>query len=156
MIAMALACSPRLLLADEPTTALDVTVQAQILELMLDIQHRFAMGVLLITHDLGVVAHHTQDVAVMYGGRIVEYAATADLFRSPRHPYTKGLMSSIPGQQARKSRISAIPGTVPSALNWPSGCRFRTRCPLADAQCANENPALLPVGPGHVAACFKM
>jgi oligopeptide/dipeptide ABC transporter ATP-binding protein len=156
MIAMALACSPQLLLADEPTTALDVTVQAQILELMLDIQKRFAMGVLLITHDLGVVAHHTQDVAVMYGGRIVEYAATADLFQSPKHPYTKGLMSSIPGQQARKSRISAIPGTVPSALNWPSGCRFRTRCPLADAQCANESPSLLPVGPGHTAACFKI
>lgn len=156
MIAMALACSPQLLLADEPTTALDVTVQAQILELMLDIQKRFSMGVLLITHDLGVVAHHTQDVAVMYGGRIVEYASTADLFRSPKHPYTKGLMSSIPGQQPRKSRISAIPGTVPSALNWPSGCRYRTRCPLADAQCANESPSLLPVGPGHTAACFKM
>ena len=156
MIAMALACSPSLLLADEPTTALDVTVQAQILELLLDIQNRFAMGVLLITHDLGVVAHHTQEVAVMYGGRIVEHAPTADLFRSPRHPYTKGLMNSIPVQQKHKSRISAIPGTVPSALNWPSGCRFRTRCPLADAQCAHESPALLPVGPGHAAACFKM
>ncbi len=156
MIAMALACSPSLLLADEPTTALDVTVQAQILELMLDIQKRFAMGVLLITHDLGVVAHHTQEVAVMYGGRIVEYASTADLFRSPRHPYTKGLMNSIPGQQKPKSRMSAIPGTVPSALNWPSGCRFRTRCPLADAQCASASPSLATVGDGHAAACFKI
>ena len=156
MIAMALACSPSLLLADEPTTALDVTVQAQILELMLDIQKRFAMGVLLITHDLGVVAHHTQEVAVMYGGRIVEYASTADLFRSPRHPYTKGLMNSIPGQQKPKSRMSAIPGTVPSALNWPSGCRFRTRCPLADAKCASASPSLAPVGDGHAAACFKI
>ncbi len=156
MIAMALACSPSLLLADEPTTALDVTVQAQILDLILDVQERFAMGVLLITHDLGVVAHHTKDVAVMYGGRIVEYARTSELFRSPRHPYTKGLMSSIPGQQQRKSPISAIPGTVPSPLNWPSGCRFRTRCPLADAQCQHDSPPLVPVGPGHSAACFKI
>jgi len=155
MIAMALCCNPSLLLADEPTTALDVTVQAQILDLMADLQRKFEMGVLLITHDLGVVAHYSNEVAVMYGGKIVERAKTADLFQQPRHPYTQGLMSSIPGEQPPKSTIDAIPGNVPSALNWPTGCRFRTRCALAGPDCAAAEPPLAQVAPHHWAACFR-
>jgi oligopeptide/dipeptide ABC transporter ATP-binding protein len=156
MIAMALCCGPRLLLADEPTTALDVTVQAQILDLLAALQRKFAMGVLLITHDLGVVAHYTDEVAVMYGGKIVERATTAALFQRPRHPYTQGLLHSIPGGQPPKMTIDAIPGTVPSALNWPSGCRFRTRCTLAGADCAAAEPPLQQVGRHHWAACFRL
>ena len=156
MIAMALCCGPSLLLADEPTTALDVTVQAQILALMADLQQKFNMGVLLITHDLGIVAHYTDEVAVMYGGKIVERATTAALFARPRHPYTQGLMNSIPGRQSHKIPIDAIPGTVPSALNWPSGCRFRTRCALAGPDCAAAEPPLEQVGAHHWAACFRL
>jgi len=155
MIAMALCCGPSLLLADEPTTALDVTVQAQILDLMASLQRQFEMAVLLITHDLGVVAHYSDEVAVMYGGKIVERATTADLFRHPRHPYTQGLMNSIPGGQAPKVTIDAIPGNVPSALNWPTGCRFRTRCALTGPDCAADEPPLLQVAPQHWAACFR-
>jgi peptide/nickel transport system ATP-binding protein len=155
MIAMALCCSPVLLLADEPTTALDVTVQAQILELMATLQRKFEMGVLLITHDLGIVAHYSDEVAVMYGGKIVERATTSALFQKPRHPYTQGLMDSIPGEQAPKGEINAIAGTVPSALNWPTGCRFRTRCALAGPDCAAAEPPLVQVGPHHWAACFR-
>jgi peptide/nickel transport system ATP-binding protein len=155
MIAMALCCSPVLLLADEPTTALDVTVQAQILELMATLQRKFEMGVLLITHDLGIVAHYSDEVAVMYGGKIVERATTAALFQQPRHPYTRGLMDSIPDEQPPKSAIKAIPGTVPSALNWPTGCRFRTRCALAGPDCAAAEPPLVQVAPHHRVACFR-
>jgi len=156
MIAMALCCGPSLLLADEPTTALDVTVQAQILDLLSALQQKFSMGILLITHDLGIVAHYTNEVAVMYGGKIVERATTAALFERPRHPYTQGLMHSIPGEQPPKATIDAIPGTVPSALNWPSGCRFRTRCALAGPDCAAAEPPLKQVGPHHWAACFRL
>ena len=155
MIAMALSCGPSLLLADEPTTALDVTVQAQILDLIAGLQRQFHMGVLLITHDLGVVAHYTDEVAVMYAGKIVERTRTADLFARPSHPYTRGLMASIPGQQPPKALLHAIPGAVPSALNWPSGCRFRTRCSLADGECALVDPPLKQVSPGHWVACVK-
>jgi oligopeptide/dipeptide ABC transporter ATP-binding protein len=155
VIAIALSCGPSLLLADEPTTALDVTVQAQILDLIGDLQRQFEMGVLLITHDLGVVAHSTDSVAVMYAGRIVERTKTAELFISPRHPYTKGLMASIPGRQPRKTLLHAIPGAVPSAAEWPSGCRFRTRCSFADERCAMADPPLNEVSPGHWVACLK-
>jgi peptide/nickel transport system ATP-binding protein/oligopeptide transport system ATP-binding protein len=144
------------ILADEPTTALDVTVQAQILDLISGLQKKFQMGILLITHDLGVVAQYTNDVAVMYGGKIVERTNTPNLFRRPTHPYTRGLMASIPGQQAPKTMIDAIPGTVPSALNWPSGCRYRTRCPLAEDACARTEPELKEVEPDHWVACIKV
>jgi oligopeptide/dipeptide ABC transporter ATP-binding protein len=155
MIAMALICGPALLIADEPTTALDVTVQAQILDLIAQLQSQFRMGVLLITHDLGVVAHYSDEVAVMYAGKIVERAATNDLFARPMHPYTQGLLASIPGQQPRKALVHAIPGVVPSASNWPSGCRFSTRCPLADRACEIRDPPLKQVGPDHWVACLK-
>ena len=156
MIAMALSCKPRLLLADEPTTALDVTIQAQILDLMASLQQQFSMGILLITHDLGVVANYTDEVAVMYGGKIVERTTTERLFEKPTHPYTRGLLASIPGKQEPKSTIAAIPGTVPSALNWPSGCRYRTRCPLASSECAESAPPLKEIEAGHRVACLRL
>ena len=155
MIAMAMACDPALLIADEPTTALDVTVQAQILDLIRDLQERTGMSVLLITHDLGVVAETADHVAVMYAGKVVEYATVEDLFGRPRHPYTIGLFRSLPELSRPGERLPTIPGTVPSALRFPSGCRYRTRCPLADRRCAEEEPRLeaVPDSPGHVAAC---
>ncbi len=156
MIAMAMSCDPDLLIADEPTTALDVTVQAQILELIGDLQSRTDMSVLLITHDLGVIAETANHVAVMYAGKVVEYATAVDLFAKPRHPYTIGLFRSLPDFAAPGERLQAIPGIVPSAFRFPSGCRFRTRCPLASEQCAREEPPLVPVedsGEGHTLAC---
>ena len=155
MIAMALSCGPDLLLADEPPTALDVTIQAQILDLMVSLQKRLSMGILLITHDLGVVANYTDQVAVMYGGKIVERTETKRLFERPTHPYTRGLLASIPGRQEPKSLIAAVPGTVPSALNWPSGCRFRTRCAHASVECETVDPPLQEIEPGHLVACFR-
>jgi peptide/nickel transport system ATP-binding protein len=156
MIAIALACTPKLLIADEPTTALDVTIQAQILELIGELQQRLGMAVLLITHDLGVVAERADQVAVMYAGKIVESAAPDVIFSRPRHPYTIGVLHSIPSRQRAKQRLDAIPGMVPSPLQWPSGCRFRDRCPRADAQCANEQPPLIELEPAHRVACFKV
>jgi oligopeptide/dipeptide ABC transporter ATP-binding protein len=156
MIAMALACDPALLIADEPTTALDVTIQAQILELLTEMQAQMGMSILLITHDLGVVAETSDHVAVMYAGRIVEYAATDELFARPLHPYTWGLFQSLPEMHAAGDRrLREIPGTVPNPLAIPSGCPFRTRCMNAIARCAEEEPALLPhdAGPGHLLAC---
>jgi len=155
MIAMAMACRPAVLLADEPTTALDVTVQAQILELFGELQRKAGTALLLITHDLAVVAETAERVAVMYAGRIVEEASTVELFERPRHPYTIGLLRSLPERTPRGRPLAAIPGSVPSAFDWPSGCRFRTRCPLARALCAEREPALEPAGaePGHLAAC---
>jgi oligopeptide/dipeptide ABC transporter ATP-binding protein len=158
MIAMAMACGPAVLLADEPTSALDVTVQAQILELFGELQRKAGTALLLITHDLAVVAEAAERVAVMYAGRIVEHASALELFEAPRHPYTIGLLRSLPERTPRGRPLAAIPGVVPSALEWPSGCRFRTRCPLARAACAESEPALEPAGtePGHLAAChFK-
>jgi peptide/nickel transport system ATP-binding protein len=156
MIAMALSCRPRLLIADEPTTALDVTIQAQILDLLGDLQRRMGMALLLVTHDLGVVAERTDDVAIMYAGRIVERAAVGDIFARPLHPYTRGLMRSIPKVGAeRRSRLESIPGTVPDLLHLPSGCRFRDRCPVAAAACAEVDPALEPHGAGHLVACIR-
>ena len=156
MIALALSCDPELLIADEPTTALDVTVQAQILELIRELQQRVGMSVLLITHDLAVVAENAHHVAVMYAGKVVEYAPVADLYARPRHPYTIGLFRSLPELAKPGQRLSPIPGMVPSAFRFPSGCRYRTRCPLARERCAEVEPPLAPVEPGkpqHTAAC---
>jgi peptide/nickel transport system ATP-binding protein len=154
MIAMALACTPKLLIADEPTTALDVTIQAQILELIGELQGRLGMAVLLITHDLGVVAERADEVAVMYAGKIVESAKPEVIFSRPKHPYTIGLLDSLPGRRGAKTRLAAIPGMVPSPLDWPTGCRFRDRCVRADAYCAAQPPPLIDIERHHRVACF--
>ena len=154
MIAMALACTPKLLIADEPTTALDVTIQAQILELIGDLQQQLGMAVLLITHDLGVVAERANEVAVMYAGKIVESAKPEIIFTRPKHPYTVGLLHSMPGKGATKRRLEAIPGMVPSPLHWPTGCRFRDRCARAVARCAEAQPQLIEIETQHRVACF--
>jgi oligopeptide/dipeptide ABC transporter ATP-binding protein len=152
MIAMALVCNPKLLIADEPTTALDVTIQAQILELLKALQSEFNMSVLLITHDLGVVAETCDHVAVMYAGKIVEYASVNELFERPLHPYTHGLFRSLPSIADRKEMLEVIPGVVPNPLDFPSGCRFRNRCPLAQELC-KEEPPLRELAPSHLVAC---
>jgi peptide/nickel transport system ATP-binding protein len=152
MIAMALVCKPALLIADEPTTALDVTIQAQILELLRELQREIQMAVLLITHDLGVVAETCDTVAVMYAGKIVEQATVHELFARPLHPYTHGLFRSLPSLSEKKDTLEAIPGTVPNPLDFPSGCRFRTRCPLAQELC-KEEPPLRELVPSHFVAC---
>jgi peptide/nickel transport system ATP-binding protein/oligopeptide transport system ATP-binding protein len=152
MIAMSLVCRPRLLIADEPTTALDVTIQAQILDLLGELKREFQMSVLLITHDLGVVAETCDRVAVMYAGKIVEYTSVQRLFERPMHPYTHGLFRSLPTLARRKGPLPAIPGAVPNPLDFPSGCRFRTRCPIARDICLEE-PPLREMAPGHFAAC---
>ncbi len=156
MIAMALANSPRLLIADEPTTALDVTIQAQILKLIRDLQRENGTAVVLVTHDLGVVAEVADDVAVMYAGRIAEMGSVKDVFDDPQHPYTIGLMGSLPSLGARQGRLTAIPGAVPPPSRWPKGCRFSSRCPFADDRCRNEVPPLLKLSEGHAVACFKV
>jgi oligopeptide/dipeptide ABC transporter ATP-binding protein len=153
MIAMALACRPGLVIADEPTTALDVTIQAQILTLLNQLQDEFGMSVLLITHDLGVVAETTQWVAVMYSGLIVEHADTVELFRHPLHPYTIGLFKSIPKLGTHTERLEVIPGNVPSPMDIPSGCAFHPRCPHAMDVCRRDVPELKEYRPGHTAAC---
>ncbi len=154
LIATALAGKPRVLVADEPTTALDVTVQAQILALLRQLQVETGTAVLLITHNLGVVAENCHDVAVMYAGRIVEVAPVKSLFAKPSHPYTQGLLAAIPGPlTAPRTPLPAIPGTVPSLHNLPSGCRFRNRCALAASRCAEEVPVLREISPGHSVAC---
>ena len=152
MIAMALVCRPALLIADEPTTALDVTIQAQILELLNELQSELNMSVLLITHDLGVVAETCDRVLVMYAGKVVESAPVASLFKLPKHPYTHGLFRSLPTLGERKRQLAVIPGAVPSPLEFPSGCRFRTRCPLAQEVCEQE-PPLREIELNHLAAC---
>jgi len=158
MIAMAMACDPALLIADEPTTALDVTIQAQILDLIKELQEEAEMSVLLITHDLGVVAETAHHVAVMYGGRVVEFGPAKEIFEAPQHPYTVGLLQSLPDLAVPGERLVTIPGIVPSATRFPSGCRFRTRCPLATDACAAEVPALVPVEEGaeHTVACHHV
>ena len=155
MIAMALSCAPRLLIADEPTTALDVTIQAQIIELMQTLQHETGTAVVLITHDLGVVAEVADDVVVMYAGRVVEQSGVTALFGQPQHPYTVGLLGSIPRLHGAQRRLASIEGQVPSPLRWPVGCRFAERCPFADLQCRSEAPPLRDVGAGHLSACWK-
>jgi oligopeptide/dipeptide ABC transporter ATP-binding protein len=154
MIAAALSCEPKLLIADEPTTALDVTIQAQILELLRDLRQRLGMAMLLITHDLGVVAQVADDVAVMYAGRIVERGAVRDVFEAPQHPYTEALLHSIPLiGMTQAQRLKVIRGMVPSALRWPEGCRFAPRCDFAFDRCVSEDPPLLDAGPQR-AACW--
>jgi oligopeptide/dipeptide ABC transporter ATP-binding protein len=155
MIAMALACEPRLLIADEPTTALDVTIQAQILELMHTLQAETGSAIILITHDLGVVAEAADEVLVMYAGRVVERAPVAALFDEPQHPYTVGLLGSIPRLDVDRARLAAIDGQVPSPLRRPPGCSFAERCPFADAQCRVAEPELREVGIQHQSACHK-
>ena len=155
MIAMALSCNPDVLIADEPTTALDVTIQAQILALLESLQKSLQMAIVMITHDFGVIAETADQVAVMYAGQIVEHAATQALFARPRHPYTHGLLRSIPRLDDAQERLDIIPGVVPDARAFPSGCRFAPRCPLADARCRAETPRLEEVEAGHWASCWK-
>ena len=158
MIAMALAAQPELLIADEPTTALDVTIQAQILDLIRDLQADLGMAVLLITHDLGIVAEMCDRVAVMYAGQIVEEASTRALFRDPRHPYTRGLVGSVPVIGRRRDRLDVIPGRVPNLIDLPTGCRFAPRCAARVehglTRCTEALPALVEIAPGHRARCF--
>jgi len=154
MIAMALSCNPKLLIADEPTTALDVTVQAQILELMKELRERLGMAIMLITHDLGVVAEMVDEVVVMYAGRVVERGPVAEVFANPQHPYMESLLDSIPLLGMRYSkRLNAIRGVVPSPFEWPAGCRFAPRCDYAFDRCIDRDPPLLPVPPQE-AACW--
>ena len=153
MIAMALASEPKLLIADEPTTALDVTIQAQILELLLDLKRRLGMAILLITHNLGIVGDMADRVAVMYAGQVVEEAPALELLRRPRHPYTKALMNSVPKLRGNLPRLPAIAGNVPSLGDFPSGCRFAPRCPVARPECAASAPALLEIEPGRRVRC---
>jgi oligopeptide/dipeptide ABC transporter ATP-binding protein len=156
MIAMALSTSPRVLVADEPTTALDVTIQQQILELVEGLQAETGMAVVWVTHDLGVVARLVDRVAVMYAGRIVEQAATPDIFERPQHPYTAALLGSLPGPGTpHRARLRQIGGTPPDPARLGVGCPYRFRCPSADEHCADEEPPLLERGPGQVAACWK-
>jgi len=155
MIAMALACEPQLLIADEPTTALDVTIQAQVLELMRSLRANSGAAIILITHDLGVIAELADEVAVMYAGRIVERASVARLFAEPQHPYTIGLLGSIPKMHVTQSRLAAIEGQVPTPDMVMSGCRFAPRCPFAEPACREASPPLADCGDGHFAACWK-
>ena len=155
MIAMALACEPRLLIADEPTTALDVTIQAQILDLMRALRAETGTAIILITHDLGVIAEIADDVAVMYAGRIVEHAPVDALFAEPQHPYTIGLLGSIPKLNVEQDRLAVIEGQVPNPQEPVSGCPFHPRCPFAVEQCRRELPPLTDVTPGHQAACWR-
>ena len=154
MIAMAIACHPALLIADEPTTALDVTLQLQILKLLLELKNRFDMGILFISHDLGVVKEIAERVSVIYAGKIIETATRNQIFENPLHPYTQLLLLSIPDATKRGERLRAIPGFVPDAEHIPAGCSFHPRCPLAEDQCRSEVPADIVYEDGHQAACF--
>ncbi len=161
MIAMALSCNPRILIADEPTTALDVTIQAQILDLLRDLQQKTGLALMLITHDLGVVAEMAHEVVVMYAGRVVERAPVKDIFRSPKHPYTRGLLNSIPvlnrdpTGKVKKSRLEPIPGIVPSLYELPPGCRFQERCSLASDECRGTEPVLRDFAGSRAVRCVK-
>ncbi|MFP5519325.1 MAG: ABC transporter ATP-binding protein [Bdellovibrionia bacterium] len=156
MIAMAISCNPALLIADEPTTALDVTIQAQILDLMRNLQKDFGAGMILITHDLGVVAEMCQDVVVMYAGKVVEYGTVEDIFYRPKHPYTRGLLDSIPHFEtgSKLKELKTIPGLVPSLYNLPKGCRFQERCTKAQADCGRQMPTLENLRGSHKVACY--
>jgi peptide/nickel transport system ATP-binding protein len=155
MIAMALACAPDLLIADEPTTALDVTVQAQILDLLRELQQQTGMAIILITHDLGIVAEMADEVAVMYAGRVVERAPGAAIFDDPQHPYTLGLLGSIPKIEEQRDRLLTIEGTVPPPFDLPQGCRFHPRCVFAESACEAQDPPLRELAPDHLAACIR-
>jgi oligopeptide/dipeptide ABC transporter ATP-binding protein len=156
MIAMAISCKPSLLIADEPTTALDVTIQAQILDLLDELQKSEDMSILLITHDLGVVAQRADNVAVMYASKIAEQCSCAELFNKPLHPYTKGLLNSLPQLGTRQNRLNTIAGNVPEPLNFPSGCKFHPRCPIGcnDKKCQAKEPILKQVSKNHYTACW--
>ena len=154
MIAMALSCNPSLLIADEPTTALDVTIQAQVLDLMNSLRDQFRTAIQFITHDLGVIAQMADDVVVMYLGRIVEAASVGEIFHAPSHPYTQGLMNSIPSLAEQKERLEPIKGVVPDPFELPDGCGFEPRCPYAMEICRSESPTLTAVAPGHTVACW--
>ena len=156
MIAMAMSCTPRLLIADEPTTALDVTIEAQILELLGELRERTGMSLLLITHDLAVVAREADHVVIMYAGRIVERSSVREIFNHPLHPYTVGLLASVPGLSGWQRRLQAIPGVVPDPLDRPSGCHFRDRCSRAIDVCADMDPALEEKTTGHFVACIRV
>ena len=153
MIAIALSCRPQLLIADEPTTALDVTIQAQILKLIQELQDEMDTSVLMITHNLGIVAEVCDRVGVMYAGCLVERASTDSIFKEPLHPYTQGLMNAIPKLDLELSRLETIEGNVPNLINPPSGCRFHTRCPYVMEHCKKEKPQLIDIAPGHSVAC---
>ncbi|MEG0688068.1 MAG: ABC transporter ATP-binding protein [Hungatella sp.] len=153
MIAMALSCNPRILIADEPTTALDVTIQAQILRLMIDLKSKFNTAIILITHDMGVVAEMADNVLVMYAGQAIEYAAVTDIFSDPKHPYTQGLLQSIPKLHEEVERLYAIKGSVPSAVDFPKGCRFAPRCQKCRDICNKQAPDLYEVGNGRKVRC---
>jgi oligopeptide/dipeptide ABC transporter ATP-binding protein len=153
LIAMALVMNPALIIADEPTTALDVTIQAQILELLAELQRRLGTSVLLITHDLGVIAEMASRVIVMYAGEVVEEAPVRTLFAEAHHPYTEGLLTAMPRVGHARERLTVIPGTVPPPTAWPSGCRFHDRCPYAWERCRAEHPPLYDIAPGHVSRC---
>ena len=153
LIAMALMMKPALVIADEPTTALDVTIQAQILELLVDLQKKIGTSILMITHDLGVIAETTSRVIVMYAGEIVEHAAVGELFAMPHHPYTEGLIHSMPHIGHDQERLNVIPGTVPAPTDWPAGCRFRDRCPYSWDLCGREHPPLYQIGAAHTSRC---
>ncbi len=155
MIAMALACRPKLLIADEPTTALDVTIQAQILDLMNELKDKLNTSIMLITHDLGVIAEMADHVIVMYSGKVVEDASTIELFENPKHPYTIGLMASIPSLAKEGQRLETIPGVVPNPFYLPKGCYFHPRCKYAIDKCREAQPELREVSPGHKSACFR-
>ena len=156
MIAMALSCQPRLLIADEPTTALDVTVQAQILQLIKALQEELGMALIMITHDLGVVAETVDRVVVMYGGKVMETAPVEDLFEAPAHPYTEALLGSIPGQNAGRGRLTEIPGSTPDPASPPSGCPFHPRCQVAEARCSASEPPFVALSPQRSAACWRL
>jgi peptide/nickel transport system ATP-binding protein len=153
LIAMALMMKPALVIADEPTTALDVTIQAQILDLLVDLQKKIGTSILMITHDLGVIAETASRVIVMYAGEVVEEAEVDELFAKPHHPYTEGLMHSMPHIGHDQERLNVIPGTVPAPTEWPTGCRFRDRCPYSWDLCESEHPPLYQIGSGHVSRC---
>ena len=155
MIAMGLSCNPKLLIADEPTTALDVTIQAQILDLMTKLKKEYNTGILMITHNMGVVAEVCDRVNVMYAGYVVETAEVNDLFDNPSHPYTQGLLKCIPSIDEDRDVLDTIEGTVPPPYAMPKGCRFAPRCPYATAECEASRPELYEVSPGHTCRCFK-
>ncbi|MDR1205073.1 MAG: ABC transporter ATP-binding protein [Peptococcaceae bacterium] len=154
-IAAAIACNPQLLIADEPTTALDVTIQAQVLELMKELQSKYSASLLMITHNLGIISELCEQVAVMYAGRIIEYGASKDVFASPRHPYTKGLLGALPSLEGPRHRLTAIPGIIADAQNLPGGCAFHPRCEHCREECKIGQPLMTRIGDGHFVACFQ-
>ncbi|MEL3909076.1 MAG: ABC transporter ATP-binding protein [Treponemataceae bacterium] len=155
VIAMALACNPQLIIADEPTTALDVTIQAQVLELMIDLKKKFNTSMIMITHDLGIVAEICDNVAIMYAGSVIEYGSVKDIYTEPKHPYTIGLFNSIPKLDDDDEKLHVIKGMPPNPVDLPSGCRFHPRCDFAEERCKNECPSMYTIDDNHTVACFK-